>query len=118
MSDRFITTYLRQTTFNPTFFLLMPGGVIDWGMFLGPPPELRTANDFYFEFRMGRAYFISHEHVAVWEGIKTVDMPASGETYQPGDWHPEDALIVCRGIRGPVENTTGFRPCSESVAVR
>ncbi|MDF0676942.1 MAG: hypothetical protein P0120_21795 [Nitrospira sp.] len=57
--NRFLTLHLRQTSFSPTLFLLMPGGVLDWGMFFGPPPESRTQKDFYFEFRMGRATMIT-----------------------------------------------------------
>jgi hypothetical protein len=53
-TDRLLTVYLRETVFSPCFFLLMPGGVLDWGVFLGPPPEARTRNTFYVDFRCGR----------------------------------------------------------------
>ena len=57
--QRWLTVYLRETVFSPTFFLLMPGGLVDFGMFLGPPPEFRTPADFYFDFRLGRGTMIT-----------------------------------------------------------
>src|SRR5713226_5831729 len=45
------------------------------------------------EFQISQSYFISHDHVEVFADMgigidKTVD------DYEPGGWHPEDALIV------------------------
>jgi hypothetical protein len=58
-TNRLLTIYLRETVFSPCFFLLMPGGMIDWGLFIGPPPEARTSADFYFDFRCGRGTMIT-----------------------------------------------------------
>ena len=58
-TDRFLTIYLRETVFSPCYFLLMPGGLIDWGVFIGPPPESRSAASFYAEFRCGRGTMIT-----------------------------------------------------------
>lgn len=45
------------------------------------------------EFRISDSYFIPHEHFDEFADIpKAVDMPL--EEYEPGGWHPEDALIV------------------------
>lgn len=58
-TNRFLTIYLREAVFSPCFFLLMPGGMIDWGIFLGPPPGSRNAGTFYAEFRCGRGTMIT-----------------------------------------------------------
>jgi hypothetical protein len=58
-TDRFLTIYLRETIFSPCYFLLMPGGMVDWGVFIGPPPESRSAASFYAEFRCGRGTMIT-----------------------------------------------------------
>ncbi len=45
------------------------------------------------EFRVSQSYFIPHERFDEFADIpKAVDMPM--ENYEPGGWHPEDALIV------------------------
>ena len=45
------------------------------------------------EYRVSQSYFIPHEHFDEFADIpKSVDM--SMENYEPGGWHPEDALIV------------------------
>ncbi len=53
------------------------------------------------EFRMGRAYFISHEHEDAWAGIRTVTMQPVKPLNSPQDWHAEDAMLV------PLTSTTG-----------
>ena len=58
-TNRLLTIYLRETVFSPCFFLLMPGGLLDWGVFIGPPPEARTAATFYLDFRCGRGTMIT-----------------------------------------------------------
>src|SRR6266478_333779 len=45
------------------------------------------------EFSVSQSYFIPHEHFDDFADIpRSVDM--SMENYEPGGWHPEDALIV------------------------
>lgn len=45
------------------------------------------------EYRVSQSYFIPHEHFDDFADIpRSVDM--SMENYEPGGWHPEDALIV------------------------
>src|SRR5579884_3264624 len=45
------------------------------------------------EYRMSQSYFVSHEHFNEFADIpKAVNK--SVDNYQPGDWHPEDGLIV------------------------
>src|SRR2546428_4364716 len=54
------------------------------------------------EFRISQSYFISHEHIDVFSDIVVVTDRAEAPTinrgatrpYEPGRWHPEDALIV------------------------
>jgi hypothetical protein len=50
--DRWITVFLRRLAINPAYFLLMPGGRIDWGVIVGKPSG-RTPADPYCEFVMG-----------------------------------------------------------------
>jgi len=45
------------------------------------------------EFRISQSYFISHEHAEVFSDIVAVTDKTPGD-YEPGRWHPEDALIV------------------------
>ncbi|GAC1377996.1 MAG: hypothetical protein NVS4B7_03260 [Ktedonobacteraceae bacterium] len=45
------------------------------------------------EFRISQSYFISHEHEDAFSGIVTV-VDKTVDNYQPGNWHPEDALLV------------------------
>ncbi len=45
------------------------------------------------EFRLSQSYFISHEHLEVFEGMLTVVDKAIGD-YEPGGWRPKDALFV------------------------
>jgi methyl-accepting chemotaxis protein len=45
------------------------------------------------EFRISQSYFISHEHAEVFSDIVVVTDKTPGD-YEPGRWHPEDALIV------------------------
>ena len=45
------------------------------------------------EFRVSQSYFIPHEHADEFADIpRAMDMPM--DNYEPGGWHPEDALIV------------------------
>src|SRR5579875_186071 len=45
------------------------------------------------EFLVSQSYFIPHEHFDEFADIpRAVDMPM--ENYEPGGWHPEDALII------------------------
>jgi GAF domain-containing protein len=54
------------------------------------------------EFRIGRAYYISHEHRDVWHArIQSVTMMDSDGAYEAGGWHPEDALLL------PLTSTMG-----------
>ena len=61
--DRWLTLYLRRTVFNPSLFLMRPGMVLDWGVFLGPAPEDRDLKDFYMDFRMGGGTLITVEPI-------------------------------------------------------
>src|SRR5438105_1005978 len=45
------------------------------------------------EFRISQSYFISHEYVEDFSDIVSV-INKSVDDYQPGGWHPDDALIV------------------------
>ena len=45
------------------------------------------------EFRISQSYFISHENVKDFLDIVSV-INKSVDDYQPGGWHPDDALIV------------------------
>lgn len=45
------------------------------------------------EFQISQSYFIGHEHQHLFADIVTVG-GGEAEDYQPGDWHPEDMLIV------------------------
>src|SRR5436305_3763580 len=45
------------------------------------------------EFRISQSYFISHEYVEGFSDVVSV-INKSVEDYQPGGWHPDDALIV------------------------
>ncbi|HMA36612.1 MAG TPA: GAF domain-containing protein, partial [Chloroflexia bacterium] len=54
------------------------------------------------EFRLGRAYYISHEHKDVWPAsVLTAPGRAVPGADAPNAWHPEDALLV------PLTSTTG-----------
>ena len=45
------------------------------------------------EFRISQSYFIPHEFINEFTDIPgAIDMPL--ENYEPGGWHPEDALII------------------------
>ena len=65
------------------------------------PVHLVTQSLMRPEFRMGRAYFISHEHEDAWAGIRTVTMQPVKPLITAQDWHAEDALLV------PLTSTTG-----------
>src|SRR5713226_5584355 len=45
------------------------------------------------EFRIGQSYFISHEYVDDFSDIVSVTSKTVND-YEPGGWHPDDALIV------------------------
>ncbi len=45
------------------------------------------------EFRISQSYFISHEHAEVFSDIVVVT-DKTLDDYEPGNWHPEDVLIV------------------------
>ncbi len=45
------------------------------------------------EFRISQSYFISHEHLEVFEGVATV-VDKAVRDFGPDDWHPKDALLV------------------------
>jgi len=45
------------------------------------------------EFRIGQSYFISHEYMDDFSDIVSVTSKTVND-YEPGGWHPDDALIV------------------------
>jgi methyl-accepting chemotaxis protein len=45
------------------------------------------------EFRISQSYFIPHEHVDMYSDV-TWGMDKKIDDYEPGGWHPEDALFV------------------------
>ncbi len=45
------------------------------------------------EFQISQSYFIGHEHQSLFADLVTVG-GGEVENYQPGDWHPNDLLVV------------------------
>jgi methyl-accepting chemotaxis protein len=62
------------------------------------PPRLREVLlAMREEFRLSRSYFISHEHQHALDAVDSivpVRAPVLGGAHTPGDWHPEDTLLV------------------------
>jgi methyl-accepting chemotaxis protein len=45
------------------------------------------------EFRISQSYFISHEHANIYSDMVAV-VDKTVDDYEPGGWHPQDALLV------------------------
>lgn len=65
---------------------------------LDAPPRLSAVREALQErFRLGRSYFIPHEHGHVLDGVETITvgpLPPEGVAWPRDAWHPNDVLLV------------------------